>query len=58
MIHLTLVNCSLMKNKKSVYILLSVAALCLVGLAVSSIIDWPVDSDKAVGNFRLLAMLT
>ena len=47
-----------MKNKKSVYILLSVAALCLVGLTVSSIIDWPVDSDKAVGNFRLLAMLT
>ena len=39
-----------MKNKKSVYILLSVAAVCLVGLAVSSIIDWPVDSDKAEGN--------
>lgn len=39
-----------MKNKKSVYILLSVAAICLVGLAVSSIIDWPVDFNKSEGN--------
>ena len=39
-----------MKNKKSVYILLSVAAICLVGLAVSSIIDWPVDFSNSEGN--------
>ena len=39
-----------MKNKKTVYILLSVVAVLLVGFAVSRVIDWPVDSEKSEGN--------
>ena len=39
-----------MKNKKTVYILLSVVAVLLVGFALSSLIDWPVDLKKSEGN--------
>ena len=39
-----------MKNKKTVYILLSVVAVLLVGFALSSLIDWPVDLEKSEGN--------
>ena len=39
-----------MKNKKTVYILLSVVDVLLVGFALSSLIDWPVDLKKSEGN--------
>lgn len=37
-------------KKKSAIILASVAALCLLGVGLSFVFDWNVDSDKAGGN--------
>ena len=39
-----------MKNKKGIIILASVVGFCAAAYALSRIIDWPVDSDKASGN--------
>ena len=39
-----------MKNKKTLYILLSVVAVCLIGVLASKYLHWPVDTDSASGN--------
>ena len=39
-----------MKNKKTLYIILSVVALCIVGYVVSRVIDWPIDYSNSSGN--------
>lgn len=39
-----------MKNKKTLIILASVVAVCLLGVILSLVIDWPVDTSKASGN--------
>jgi len=39
-----------MKNKKGIIILVSVIAVCLVGLILSVFVDWNVDGDLAGGN--------
>jgi chemotaxis protein CheY-P-specific phosphatase CheC len=39
-----------MKNKKTIVILASVLAVCLLGVVLSQLIDWPVDTTKSSGN--------
>ena len=39
-----------MKSKKTVYIIFSVLAVCLVGVILSKVINWPVDNENAEGN--------
>ena len=39
-----------MKNKKTIYILGSILAICLLGVVLSKVIDWPVDTSKSSGN--------
>ena len=39
-----------MKNNKGIIILASVVGVCAAAYALSRIIDWPVDSEKAGGN--------
>ena len=39
-----------MKNKKSSIVLISVLAVCVLGVVASLFIDWPVDADKSGGN--------
>lgn len=39
-----------MKNKKTIYILVSILAVCLLGVVLSKVINWPVDTSKSSGN--------
>ena len=39
-----------MKNKKTSIVLISVLAVCVLGVVASLFIDWPVDADKSGGN--------
>ena len=39
-----------MKNKKTSIVLISVLAICVLGVVASLFIDWPVDADKSGGN--------
>lgn len=39
-----------MKSKKTVYIIFSVLAVCLGGVILSKVINWPVDIENAGGN--------
>jgi hypothetical protein len=39
-----------MKNKKTIVILASVVAVCLLGVVLSKLINWPVDTTKSSGN--------
>lgn len=39
-----------MKSKKTVYIIFSVLAVCLGGVILSKVINWPVDTESAGGN--------
>ena len=40
-----------MKNKKTtIYIVVSILAVCLLGVVLSMVIDWPVDTSKSSGN--------
>ena len=39
-----------MKSKKTVYIIFSVLAVCLGGVILSKVINWPVDNENAGGN--------
>ena len=39
-----------MKQKKSVIILASVLAVCVLGIVLSKLIDWPIDFSQSSGN--------
>ena len=39
-----------MKSKKTIYILVSILAVCLLGVVLSKVIDWPVDTENSSGN--------